>query len=171
MESMGDRELAALYERCGFALYRRCLAYLGNEAEAQDAVQEVFVRAVEAAPRYRPEANPAAWLRQIADHLCIDLLRRRKRNPVRGDSSDEVRAGEALDRFTAPSGEHLVLAHRLIASLEPEAARLAVLYFLDGMTQEELAVETGLSRRTIGKRLQAIVSAAHTLIATPEPGT
>jgi RNA polymerase sigma-70 factor (ECF subfamily) len=170
---MGDRELAALYERCGFALYRRCLAYLGNEAEAQDAVQEVFARAIEAAPRYRPEADPAAWLRQIADHLCIDLLRRRKRNPVRGEASEDERNGhgEALDRVAAPSGEHLVLAHRLIQSLEPEAACIAVLYFLDGMTQEEVARETGLSRRTIGKRLQAIVSAAHTLIATPEPGT
>jgi RNA polymerase sigma factor (sigma-70 family) len=166
---MGDRELAALYERCGFALYRRCLAYLGNEAEAQDAVQEVFARAIEAAPRYRPDRDPAAWLRQIADHLCIDVLRRRKRNPVRGDADEHTRG--ALDRFTAPCGEHLVLAHRVIESLEPEAARIAVLYFLDGMTQEEVAVETGLSRRTIGKRLQAIVSAAHTLIANPEPGT
>lgn len=170
---MGDRELAALYERCGFALYRRCLTYLGNEAEAQDAVQEVFARAIEAAPRYRPEADPAAWLRQIADHLCIDLLRRRKRNPVRGEVGEDERSGASgdLDRVAAPSGEHLVLAHRLIRSLEPEATRIAVLYFLDGMTQEEVARETGLSRRTIGKRLQAIVSAAHTLIATPEPGT
>jgi RNA polymerase sigma-70 factor, ECF subfamily len=170
---MGDRELAALYERCGFALYRRCLTYLGNDAEAQDAVQEVFARALEAAPRYRPEADPAAWLRQIADHLCIDLLRRRKRNPVRGEASEDEHSGsgDALDRVAAPSGEHLVLAHRLIQSLEPEATRIAVLYFLDGMTQEEVARETGLSRRTIGKRLQAIVSAAHTLIATPEPGT
>jgi len=171
MGPMGDRELAVLYERCGFALYRRCLAYLGTEAEAQDAVQEVFARAIEAAPRYRPEANPAAWLRQIADHFCIDVLRRRKRNPVRGDASDDGPAGDALDRFTAPSGEHLILAHRLIQSLKPEAAQIAVLYFLDGMTQDEVAVETGLSRRTIGKRLQAIVSAAHTLIANPEPGT
>ncbi|HWM85795.1 MAG TPA: sigma-70 family RNA polymerase sigma factor [Kofleriaceae bacterium] len=167
---MGDRELAALYERWGFSLYRRCLAYLGNEAEAQDAVQEVFARAIEAAPRFRAESSPAAWLRQIADNLCIDLLRRRRRNPVRGDASDDERAGDTLDRFTAPSGEHLILAHRLILSLQPDAARIAVLYFLDGMTQEEVAVETGLSRRTIGKRLQAIVSAAHTLIANPEPG-
>jgi RNA polymerase sigma-70 factor, ECF subfamily len=168
---MEDRELAALYERCGFGLYRRCLAYLGNESEAQDAVQEVFARAIEAAPRYRRDGEPAAWLRQIADHLCIDLLRRRKRNPVRGDASEDEAAGGALDRFTAPSGEHLVLAHRLIESLDVDAARIAVLYFLDGMTQEEVAQETGLSRKTIGRRLQAIVSAAHTLIAHPEPGT
>src|SRR5688572_13114063 len=36
--TMDHRELAELYARCGYGLYRRCLAYLGNEAEAQDAV-------------------------------------------------------------------------------------------------------------------------------------
>ena len=166
---MDDRELAGLYEQCGFALYRRCLAFLGNEAEAQDAVQEAFARAIEAAPRYRAEAKASAWLRQIADHLCIDILRRRKRNPVRGDVTDDQQA-QALGRFSTPSSEHLVIAHRLIQSLDPDEARIAVLYFLDGMTQDEVAVETGLSRRTIGRRLQAIVTAAHTLIASPEPG-
>jgi RNA polymerase sigma-70 factor (ECF subfamily) len=165
---MDDRELEDLYVKCGFGLYRRCFAYLGDEAEAHDAVQEVFARAVAAASRYRREANPAAWLRQIADHLCVDLLRRRARNPVRATTDERDAATVALAHRTEPTGHHLVLARRLITALGAESAHLAVLYFLDGMTQDELATETGLSRRTVGKRLQHIVSVAHELVAAPE---
>lgn len=126
--TIDHRELADLYARCGYGLFRRCLAYLGSEAEAQDAVQEVFARALEAAGRFRPDGEPAAWLRRIADHHCVDLLRRRRRNPVRLDEDGDSPAPEPFDRFGGPHPDQLIAVRRLMGALEPEAARLAILY-------------------------------------------
>lgn len=166
---MDDRELGALYARCGYGLYRRCLAYLGDEAEAQDAVQEVFARALQAADRYLPEAEPIAWLRRIADHLCVDLLRRRRRSPLRALGDDDAATARGASSV-GPVGEHAALVGRLLRTLSPDEVRLAVLYYLDGLTQDELASTTGLSRKTIGKRLGAITASVRALVAAPEGG-
>ena len=153
--------MARLYTEYGYFLFRRCLTYLGDTAAAHDAVQEVFVRALRGAGQYRGEAAPRTWLSRIADHLCVDLLRRQRRNPVRAAIEVEPELEVCVD---ADDGEALLSVRHLMAQLDPEAQRLAVLYYIDELTQEELAQELGLSRRTIGKRLQALLVQARALL-------
>jgi len=169
---MTEDEVAQLYADFGYAVFRRCRAYLGDDETAQDAVQEVFVRALRHAGSFRNEADPRTWLCRVADHLCVDLLRRRRISPVRlrtleeEDSGDEPAMPRPSDR-----GEQAALArdaHRLMDSLDELSQRLAVLYFLDELTQDEVAAELGLSRRTIGKRLKELVLRARALLAQPE---
>ena len=163
---MTEADVAKLYAEYGYFLFRRCYAYLGDAASAHDAVQEVFVRALCNAHTFRGEAGPRTWLCRIADHLCVDLLRRRGRSPVRPESGQ-------LDAEIAPQvrtdeGDTLVLARRLLEQLEPESQRLAVLYYVDELTQDELARELGVSRRTIGKRLQALFVRERALLGLEE---
>lgn len=164
--------MARLYSEYGYVIHRRCLAYLGDAAAADDAVQEVFVRALQGAAHYRGEASPRTWLCRIADHLCVDLLRRRVRNPVRAlDVSADPHGEDTLELTPAARSddrEALISAHRLLQQLEPESQRLAMLYYVDELTQEELATELGLSRRTIGKRLQALLARARKLLGHGE---
>jgi RNA polymerase sigma-70 factor (ECF subfamily) len=160
---MTEDEVARLYRDYGYVVFRRCVVYLGDPSAAQDAVQEVFVRALRAAADFRGDANPRTWLGRIADHLCVDLLRRRRRNPVLSEASpDEERAIEAV--VGDDDRESLLTVRRLLQGLDPDSQRLAVLYYVDELTQEELAQELGLSRRTIGKRLQQLLENARQVL-------
>jgi RNA polymerase sigma-70 factor, ECF subfamily len=160
-----EEDVARLYVAYGYVLFRRCLAYLRDEAAAQDAVQEVFVRALRGIEGFRQDSDARTWLCRIADHLCVDWLRRRRRNPVSllgaiedVDATQASAPGDASQRHEA-----LRVARRLMDNLDPFSQRLAVLYFLDECTQEEVAEELGLSRRTIGKKLKQLLAKARAL--------
>jgi RNA polymerase sigma-70 factor (ECF subfamily) len=166
---MNEADVARMYSEYGYFLFRRCLAYLGDAAAADDAVQEVFVRALQGAKHFRGDAAPRTWLCRIADHLCLDLLRRQRRNPVRGALDVEAESELELPPCAqADDGAALLSARRLLLQLEPEEGRMAMLYYVDELTQEELAQELGLSRRTVGKRLQALLARARTLLGCEE---
>jgi len=166
---MTEDDLVRMYTELGYVLHRRCLAYLGEPSAAQDAVQEVFVRAMAGASAFRGDSSSRTWLCRIADHLCIDLVRRRRRNPV---SPLDGRAPGSMGAVVQalPSGQEATVAVRqLFDGLGADAKRLAVLYYLDELTQEEIASELGVSRRTVGKRLKALLARSRALMgATSE---
>ncbi len=153
--------MAKLYRHYGYVVFRRCVVYLGDPTAAQDAVQDVFVRALRAAHDFRGDADPRTWLCRIADHLCVDLLRRRRRNPVLTESSRSESVERAIEAAIGDDDcEPLIMVRRLLEGLDPDSVRLAVLYYVDELTQEELAEALGVSRRTIGKRLQSLLEHA-----------
>jgi RNA polymerase sigma-70 factor (ECF subfamily) len=161
---MTEDEVARLYRDYGYVVFRRCVVYLGDPSAAQDALQEVFVRALRAAADFRGDADPRTWLCRIADHLCVDVLRRRQRNPVVSESSREDFEGAIEAAVSDDDRESLLIVRRLLADLDPDSLRLAVLHYVDELTQEELAQEIGVSRRTIGKRLQQLLDHARSLV-------
>jgi len=161
---MTEPELAQLYREYGYFLFRRCFAYLGDTSRAQDALQEVFVRALRSMNGFRGDAHPRTWLCRIADHLCIDLLRRDQRSPF---ASLDPRAGPGAELesvMLADDGDALRAVRGLMASLDPSEQRLAVLHFADELTQDEIAAELSLSRRTVGKRIKALRERARHLL-------
>jgi RNA polymerase sigma-70 factor (ECF subfamily) len=71
-----------LYERHFDRIYGYLAYHLGDPDAAEDATGQVFLRALEALPRYRPTGAPVrAWLYRIAHNLVIDVHRRRRRRP------------------------------------------------------------------------------------------
>lgn len=166
---MTEAEMTRLYTEYGYVLFRRCLVYLGDEAAAQDTVQEVFVRALDPAPTpsraqaSRNDANPRTWLCRIADQLCVERLRRvRRAEPVRASTvvteEEDHHFGSAglASAIMDDDRESFLAVQRLLAGLEPETRRLAVLHYLDEHTQDEIARELGRSRRVIQRRLRAL---------------
>ena len=172
---MTEADIHSLYVKYGYFLFRRCLTYVGDEATAQDAVQEVFVRAMQAAGGFRGDADPKTWLCRISDHHCIDLLRRRRSRGELAGAAGRVPDDDTDDDSDGQRGryrlihnddqESVLTARRLMAAMDPHARRLAVLYFVDELTQDEMAAELRLSRRTIGKQLNKLVARARALLA------
>ena len=70
--------LAEVYELTHAALYGFSLFLLKNAQDAEDAVQETFVKAYQSAPQYRSQGKPMAWLMTIARNEALQLLRERR---------------------------------------------------------------------------------------------
>jgi len=157
--------LAELYEKYAAAVYARCRYLLRDDAEARDALQDVFVKVLEALPAYREQASPCTWILRIATHHCLNLLR-----SGRAKWKDEV-VQLAKDRkplFEPPDKRELVRA--LLSSAPEEAQEVAVLYFVDELSQAEIGEALGRSLPTVRKRLREFLACSRGALRAALPG-
>ncbi len=82
-------ELVNKYEN---TLLRAALAILGNAQEAEDAVQETFLRYLEKRPEFRDREHEKAWLLRVTANHCKSVLRQRKRHPAVAYTPPRTRA-------------------------------------------------------------------------------
>ncbi len=142
------------------ALTRFLKARLGNEAEAGDIAQEIYIRLTRAPPG--GVDNPSAYLYRMAANLARDHRRERQRAHARDGQWLETRhpdgviepvADEApADRAYAAKQE----LTRLIASLDdlsPQCRRVFVLHKFEGLSHPEIAARVGISRSTVEKHM------------------
>ncbi len=135
----GGHDLEALYRRFAALAHGIALAHLGSD-EADDVVQDVFLRVSEGRARLRdPEALPG-WIAATARHAALDRLRARTRRP--GSESASVAARAAPE---PPRGDD-DLRRRVLAAIGslPEAYREAlVLRLVEGLDGPSIAALTG----------------------------
>lgn len=156
--------LAELYEKHAAAVYGRCRYLLRDEAEARDALQDVFVKALQALPEFREAASPSTWILRIATHHCLNLVRARKTL-----WREELRVlGATLRQETEPP-ERRELVRVLLAAAPEEAQEVAILYFIDELTQAEIAQELHRSLPTVRKRLREFLAAARAALREAMP--
>lgn len=143
--------LVTRYQR---QVYNLAYRMLGNPEDAEDAAQEVFLRAYTALPSFELGRKFSSWLLSIASNLCIDILRRRRYAwmsledvSFRLASPIEEPAGAVLRQEQAGQVQHLLQGL-------PEKYRLVVIlrYWYD-MPYDEIAETTGLSLNTVKTRL------------------
>lgn len=153
-------EASELYQRYGALVLRRARALLNDESAARDATHDVFVKVLSALEAFRHEASPVTWLYRATTNHCLNLLRSRGRQRrvvplLRAEAAPEVTLDEKLSLTT-------VLAR------VPDALReIAVYFYLDQMSHDEIARLTGLSRRTVGNRLVEFHTAARLAAVSP----
>jgi RNA polymerase sigma-70 factor (ECF subfamily) len=134
---------------------RRARAMLGDEQAARDATQEIFVKVLGAWADFRADSSPVTWLYRATTNHCLNTLR------------DGARRSAALDQLThavvghAPAGLDERLTLRAVLDRVPGPLReIAVYYYLDQLSHDEIAKLTGVSRRTVGNRLVEFHAAA-----------
>ena len=123
-------------------LYRASLAILGDPQEAEDVVQEAFLRLWEKAPDFESPAHQRAWLLKVAVNGCKSRLR----SPWRR------RTAPLLDSYPAadPSEEALL---EVIQTLPPKDRAVLHLYYYEGYQTAEIAAMTGWREGTVRSRL------------------
>lgn len=152
--------LTGLYEQYGPIVYRRALALLSDRDEAKDAMQEVFVRVVEQHETFRGEAPVLHWIYRITTNQCLNRLRQQRAHPVVSDP-------EAVDRLASGAGPDLAdraVVVDLLRSADPLTQQIAVHYYLDEMSMEEVAQHVGRSRKTVGKKLERFRKRARAVV-------
>jgi RNA polymerase sigma-70 factor (ECF subfamily) len=160
--ALGDLDaFERLYDRHSSTLYALLLRILSNPDDAQEVLQETFVKAWTNAKMFDSvRGSDVAWLISIARSRGIDRLRSRR---VRGDREDE--AGREfstglgfVEKRTgaddAIQAEERTAVRSALAELpEPQRAALALAYF-DGLSQSEIAAKLGEPLGTIKTRMQ-----------------
>jgi RNA polymerase sigma-70 factor (ECF subfamily) len=128
---------------------------LGDDAAAEDATQETFVRVHRQLEKAPDSREALAWIYRIATNYCLNEIRNRRLRPT---------PVEALPELGADATEDLLVRRDLAACLidrAPEKLRApAYLHYVDGLDQTEVARVLGISRRTVLYRLAAFAKNA-----------
>jgi RNA polymerase sigma factor (sigma-70 family) len=154
-----------LYERFGASVFRRCRCILRDASLAEDALQDVFLRVLRYGDGYRG-GSALAWLLRIADRAALDRLGRDGRHvALRPDQA----ASPELPTELLHRPEAARLLGELLAQLSRPLQEVALLTYLDGMSQPEIAEALGCSTMTVKRRLRALHQQAQAL-TTPAAG-
>jgi RNA polymerase sigma-70 factor, ECF subfamily len=144
----GNREdFDRLYLETHPRLVRTLTAVLGDPGVAEDCVQEAFVRAWKAWPRWRPEAAVEAWMYRIALNVAFSQRRRQKLRQVT----------ERLLRPSLGRADVRIASSPLrqaLSTLQPREAAAVMLRHYHGYSRAETAAILGLTERAVSLRLE-----------------
>ena len=152
-DGLCNAEVAAIFRRYGALLLRRCRFRMRDQALAEDVLQEVFVKIMRHGSAYAEAEAKLAWLYRIADNCCYDALNRRRARSTEAPP-EAFEAQTELSVREVP--EERMRVGRALARLPTRERQVAVLAFVEGLTQDQIADEIGWSRQTINRKLKGI---------------
>jgi len=137
-----------LVERHSRSIFRLAFRMTGNEHDAEDLVQETFLRACKQLSKFDGRASFGTWLYRIASNCSVDLLRVRQAREKRRADTREDDAGDPMERIAtqSPSPERLSMSSEIARLLTPAMRQLSemeraafVLRHYEGKSIEEIS--------------------------------
>jgi RNA polymerase sigma-70 factor (ECF subfamily) len=159
-EETPTARVEALYRRFGPVLFSRCRRILKDPAQAEDAAHEVFMRIQKHLNEVPDDRAALAWIYRASTNYCLNVLRSRRTQAEPVAELPET-AGANPERALLDR----TIAMRLLAETPEKLAAPALLYYVDGLEQEEVARVLGVSRRTVINRLGAFVARSRRTLA------
>lgn len=144
-------DLAEAARRHGASLWRFAVSRLGDPHEAEDVVQETFVRAQRSLEGWRGEASLRTWLHSICRNVCVDRLRARRTVVVPLDQVREARLGHRGDAAGQVADRDAL--RRALAELDEDAKDAVVLVDVLGFSGVEAAAVCDVPPTTLRSRL------------------
>jgi RNA polymerase sigma factor (sigma-70 family) len=153
--SAEDRKLAAacaagdtrifedIYRRYGDRMKSVAWNHLGSVSDAEDAVQETFLKIHRAASTYTGEASFSTWIFRILVNTCYDHLRKRRRRIEEANIDDVVETAER----TAPSVDDAkrITLRKLLDELPEQRRSVFTLFEIEGLSHAEIGEILGIS--------------------------
>ena len=159
LEAFRHRDAGAVrvvYRQYGRLVFTVAYRVLGRHDLAEEAVQQTFVQAWQAADRVDVDRDPAPWLATIAKRVAIDIHRREaRRSAVPYADVGDLAGEEQLMTSRAPDDETLDSVwhvRRAIETLPAQEKSVVRLQHLDGMTHTEIADKLGIPLGTVKSR-------------------
>ncbi len=149
----GDQDaFAQIVEHYQYALFNAARAIMRNPEDAEDVVQEAFVKAYHNLHAIRDPSKLKLWLRQIVVRACIDTLRHQKNR--KSESALDERIGIHSAPGRTPEQEAVVqedmrLVQHALAQMNPRYRSYIVLREIDGLSYDEMAEVLGESFSTV----------------------
>ena len=140
-------------------IYNLCRHMLRDPQNAEDAAQDVFLKAYQALPKFQPEASLYTWLYRIATNTCIDYKRKPLLESLFGGPEGEERI--IHDRASdEPSPERLYESkeidralHECLEKLSPKLRAIIILLEIEELSYEEIAETLDISLGTVKSRI------------------
>lgn len=173
----GDEEaFTQLVERHLKTVYSFVMRFVGNGHEAEDIVQETFLKAWKSARQYKKEASKfKTWVLRIARNTAIDHLRKKKHIPFSEFENDqgqnvlaETVPDQALlqdERFAKIQDVEAV--QRALSKLSPDAREIIVLHYTNGLTFLEIGEMLGAPHNTVKSRHHRAIMSLRKLLEAP----
>lgn len=164
----------ALYRSHYRRVFGLCLRLLNKPVQAEDATQEVFMRAYRSLDRYDANQPFAPWVLGIASNHCIDLIRRRTREPMLFGDADgdatEIESAAPATLDTLVDAERDAKVRAAIAALPDKYRVPIVLAYYNESSYEEIARELGITRNHVGVLLLRAKQALRRALAVTGEG-
>lgn len=164
-----QRAFGALVERHSRSVFRLAFRMTGNEQDAEDLVQETFLKAYKQLHRFDGRSAFGTWLYRIAANCSLDLIRVRKNRAERQTSASAGETMDLLDQVAAPgpSPERLARSTQVASLLKPALEQLTdlertafVLRHYEGCGIAEIAstlgVETNAAKHSVFRAVQKL---------------
>ncbi len=149
-----------LYKSHGHLVLRRARTMLGNDADAHDAVQQIFARLLAHPGAFEGRSKPSTFLYAVTTNFCLTALRDRgNRQRILDDSF-----APEQKRSEAPPDDDRVLVRRLLSKVDRSLAEVAIYTYFDEMRQDDIAALLGTSRRHVANLLEQFQAAARALL-------
>ena len=154
---------AQLVEEHAGRIYRLALRMMGNEADAEDVLQETFLNAFRSIDRFEERSSLSTWLYRIASNAALMRLRRKEPEQISVDEPLERDDGDLVPRqffdFCCLPEEDLLRdeavaeMNRAVEELPPTLRSVFILRDIEGLSTEETANALGLSVSAVKSRL------------------
>ncbi|PZD96614.1 hypothetical protein DNH61_07415 [Paenibacillus sambharensis] len=148
----GDQEsFARVVRSMQQPVFRYCYPMLGNREDAEDVVQEVFIRAYEHLDSYEEKGQFTGWLFTIAHRLCLNKIKYRSRwFAVINKAAEQERNATTNIELDVHEDETLILLN----CLKPALKSVVILKVLNGMSYEEISAVTGVKAQSLRKQFE-----------------
>lgn len=179
MKKVANGDLEAFKEivhKYGDMIYNVCFRFAGNSEDANDLVQDVFLKALENAGSFRRESTVSTWLYSIAVHHGLNVKNRRKK--ILFFSIDKNVETEEEDIKVEPKSNELGIEDQLIKDdtekkiqkaldeLNPDHKVVIVLRYIQDLPYDEIAKVCVCSIGTVGSRLARALEELKELLKT-----
>ena len=166
VERISETALAALYQKYAPAIYAHCRRMLQSQAAARDATQEAFIRVLTRGPRFPNDEDALRYLYRVSTNVCLNQIREVKVH-TRAAASLRLRPSSS----GSMEGQHVdrEFVAAVLDRCGEAGASVAVMRYVDGMSQVEIAETLGITRRTVFNRLRKVARIARDLLGVAEP--
>jgi len=148
-------------------LGRLCIALLGSQADADEAVQETLLRAHRGMATYRAEGSLKAWLCGIARHVCAHVLETRTRAremlELVPPPADDNKAREAFE-----ARRRARIVRDALERLKPSEREALVLRYVADLSHREIAEACGIDEQAARKRISRALASLKNVVPTEE---
>lgn len=164
LQSGDPEELTRMVQQYSDPIYRVALRMLNNQAEAEDVLQETFIKALRSVENFEGRSNLSTWLYRIAVNESLMVIRKRKPEVsiIHNDTGDEDNEGvfvsQVLDWCCLPESEFLsnetrIVLNNAIQKLPENLRTVFILRDIEGLSISETAQALELTETNVKTRL------------------
>lgn len=147
--------LGALLERYTLLLFGVCMKYLGNEADARDAVQQIFLKIIQELRKY-PVDYFKSWVYKIAKNYCLTQLRDKKNKKTEELPEHHVTTAWQTTHYDGEAGTELPveILKTALTELNEEQRQCVTLFYLEKKSYQQIATSTNYSFMQVKSYIQ-----------------